>query len=79
MMTQYCCPTCQAKSRFNVLEQSVKPVKVNWQTGDLEEITQLDPFHLPYQGPERRIHCASCGQVDDELRFVKMAEKYRTT
>jgi hypothetical protein len=34
----------------------------------------LDPFHLPYRGPERKVQCAVCGLIDEEQAFIKRAE-----
>lgn len=73
-MPQYACPTCQARSRFHLIQQVHSPIKMNVQTGEMEFLEQLDPFHLPYQGPDYRVQCASCGTIEDEIRFIKMAE-----
>jgi uncharacterized Zn finger protein len=73
-MYKYACPSCKAKSRFNLLKQDVTPVKFDMQTGEAQELDQLDAFHLPYRGPEMRVQCASCGLVEDEERFLKTAE-----
>ncbi|MDQ0338862.1 hypothetical protein J2S00_001648 [Caldalkalibacillus uzonensis] len=72
-MPFYRCPSCQARSRFNVIEQVVTPIKVDLETGQAHELNELDPFHLPYQGPDKRIQCASCGLIEDELQFIKRA------
>jgi hypothetical protein len=76
-MPFYCCPTCQARSRFNIIQQVATPVKINFQTGESQVMEQLDPFHMPYRGPEVRVQCGSCGTVEDEIRFTKMAENLR--
>jgi hypothetical protein len=73
-MALYRCPSCFARSRFNLIEQVVTPVKIDLNSGEIIPLQQLDPFHLPYKGPERRIQCASCGLTEDEIRFIKMAE-----
>jgi hypothetical protein len=75
-MPRYSCPSCQARSRFNVIEQVAKPVKIDFQTGEVDmlDTISLGPLHLPYRGPENRVQCASCGLVEDEIRFIKMAE-----
>jgi len=75
MILTYCCPSCEARSRFNIIEQQATPVKFNVQTGEMNVVEQLDPFHLPYQGPKIKVQCANCGLIEDELRFKKMAEK----
>ncbi|GAA0348865.1 DNA alkylation repair protein [Bacillus horti] len=76
-MTLYCCPSCQSKSRFNVINQVVTPIKVSWPTGETEVLEQLEPYHVQYQGPENRIQCGSCGLIEDELRFEKMAQRMK--
>jgi hypothetical protein len=73
-MTRYCCPSCQARSRFNVIEQVATSVKIDFQTGQVETLETLGPFHMPYRGPENRVQCATCGLVEDEIRFIKTAE-----
>lgn len=78
-MPYYACPSCQARSRFNRIEQVVTPIKLNVQTGEIEELEQIDPFHLPYNGPDVRLQCATCGLVEDEVRFIKMAETLRNS
>ena len=81
MANAYLCPSCKTnRSRFNILEQVAKPVKMDPRTGDItEEYTNdnLDPFHNPYRGPERRVQCAACGLVEDERMFIKHAEHNR--
>lgn len=74
VMIHYRCPACAARSRFNLIEQHAKPIKIDVNTGKLTLLEQLDPFHLPYNGPERRVQCATCGLIEDEIRFIKMAE-----
>jgi rubredoxin len=78
MSTPYLCPNCKTnRSRFNIIEQHVKSVKLNPQTGDLvEEIDQasLDPFHVAYQGPQYKVQCGVCGLIEDELSFIKRAQ-----
>jgi hypothetical protein len=73
-MPFYSCPSCQARSRFNVIEQVAKPVKLDVQTGDAKELNEPEPFHIQYKGPDIRIQCASCGTIEEEIRFIKMAE-----
>lgn len=78
-MPYYQCPTCKAKSRFNIIEQVATPVKVNLNNGELEKVDMLGPFHLAYNGPEKKIQCATCGLIEDEIRFTKMAESTMRT
>lgn len=79
MNTPYCCPNCKTnRSRFNIIKQDVQSVKMDPRTGDLlEEYAreQLSPFHLAYNGPEKRVQCASCGLIEDEKTFIKFGEK----
>ncbi|WP_249414003.1 DNA alkylation repair protein [Alteribacter keqinensis] len=70
----YMCPSCRAKTRFNVIDQVVTSVMWNNDDGVYEEVERQEPFHLTYQGPDKRVQCGSCGLVEDELRFIKMAE-----
>lgn len=43
----------------------------------VQQYTQndLDPFHLPYRGPEVKVQCATCGLVEDERTFIKFGEQ----
>ena len=70
----YRCPTCKAKSRFNIIDQVVTAVKIDVNTGNYAPIEKLEPYHLRYSGPQKRVQCASCGLIEDETRFIKAAE-----
>jgi hypothetical protein len=53
-------------------------VKKDPKTGAIiQEYTasELEPFHLPYNGPEYKIQCATCGLIDDERMFIKFGEQ----
>ncbi|XQY90290.1 DNA alkylation repair protein [Metabacillus sp. HB246100] len=78
MTAPYLCPNCKTnRTRFNIIDQNVKSVKLNPQTGEvIQEINQasLDPFHIPYNGPHLRVQCGTCGLIEDERTFVKRAK-----
>ncbi|WP_240376711.1 DNA alkylation repair protein [Bacillus piscicola] len=80
MSTRYCCPNCKTnRSRFNIIEQTAHAVKLDPQTGEVmerfENSEDPGPLHTLYQGPERRIQCAVCGLIENELMFIKFADK----
>lgn len=79
MSTPYRCPNCKTnRTRFNMITQVPQAVKLNPQSGDVVEqysSDQLEPFHLPYKGPELKIQCAACGLVEDEKTFAKFGER----
>ena len=81
MSKPYRCPNCKTnRTRFNMISQVPQPVKLNPQSGEIVEQysnDQLEPFHLPYKGPELKIQCAACGLVEDEKTFAKFGESYR--
>ncbi len=72
------CPSCKTnRTRFNILEQQVKPVKINPQTGQVEEEytnETMNAFHMVYQGPTYRVQCAVCGLVENPEQFIKPAQ-----
>lgn len=78
MTAPYLCPNCKTnRSRFNIIEQKAKPVKMDPRTGDLlEEYSNemLNPFHVPYKGPTIKVQCGVCGLIEDERSFIKRAE-----
>ena len=80
MSFPYRCPSCRTnKSRFNLIRQVPKAVKLNPSTGEIvaEFASQdLDPFHAPYTGPEFKVQCAVCGLIEDERMFIKFGEQH---
>lgn len=74
-MTAYRCPTCKARSRFNIVDQVVTPIKLDTSTGEYIQIENLEPYHMRYSGPEKRVQCASCGLIEDEYQFIKAAQR----
>lgn len=79
MSTPYRCPNCKTnRSRFNLIQQIPQSVKMDPHSGEIvQQYTQndLDPFHLPYKGPEVKVQCATCGLVEDERTFIKFGEQ----
>jgi hypothetical protein len=77
--TPYRCPNCKTnRSRFNIINQVSRSVKMDPQTGEvMQEFSNenLDPFHIPYNGPEYKVQCGTCGLVEDERMFIKFGEQ----
>ncbi|CDQ18598.1 hypothetical protein SAMN05192559_101790 [Halobacillus karajensis] len=77
-MQPYLCPNCKTnRSRFNLLQQEAKAVKMNPRTGERDQeynSENMDPFHMSYQGPEMKVQCGACGLVEDEKSFIAYAE-----
>ncbi|RXT13623.1 DNA alkylation repair protein [Ammoniphilus sp. CFH 90114] len=81
MSHPYLCPNCKTnRSRFNIIQQVSKSIKMDAQTGNVMEVYQEDipPFHLPYGGPAYRVQCAACSIIEDEEQFIKAAKNYTT-
>ncbi|UOY93043.1 DNA alkylation repair protein [Ectobacillus sp. JY-23] len=74
------CPACKTnRTRFNLIAQQVKQVKLNPQSGSVEQEFAEDagPFHMSYQGPDYRVQCAVCGLNENMDMFVKMAQVHK--
>ncbi|GGE39210.1 hypothetical protein GCM10011391_17490 [Pullulanibacillus camelliae] len=78
MASPYLCPSCKTnKTRFNIIEQKPKSVKLDPQSGEIMEefaADQAGPLHLPYRGPDKKIQCGVCGLIENEEAFVKRAQ-----
>jgi hypothetical protein len=79
MSTPYRCPNCKTnRSRFNLIQQVPQSVKMDPQSGEVVQeysSNELEPFHLPYKGPEYKVQCAACGLIEDERTFIKFGER----
>ncbi|WP_027410441.1 hypothetical protein [Anoxybacteroides tepidamans] len=75
------CPNCKTnRTRFNLIEQRARAVKLHPQTGEIEHEYSndtLDPFHLPYRGPDYRVQCAACGLIEQPEMFIKHAQHFQ--
>ncbi len=80
MSSPYLCPNCKTnRTRFNIIEQVAKSVKVDPQSGEIvqEYDGNLDPFHIPYRGPNYKVQCGACGLIEEERTFIKRAENHQ--
>lgn len=78
MMTEpYHCPNCKTnKTRFNLIEQHPKIVKMDASTGQIiseHTAETIEPFHMQYKGPPYKVQCGVCGLLEDESMFTKYA------
>ena len=78
MPEPYLCPNCKTnRTRFNLIEQVAKSVKVDPQSGEIvEELTSdtIAPYHIVYRGPTYKVQCGACGLIEDEQTYIKRAE-----
>ncbi len=53
---------------------------MNPTTGEVDagySMENMDPFHMAYKGPEKKVQCGACGLIEDERSFVAFAEHNR--
>lgn len=77
--TPYRCPNCKTnRTRFNIIQQVPEAVKLDPETGEIVQTfdnNYLDPFHIPYRGPNYKVQCGACGLIEDEQMFRKFGEQ----
>lgn len=83
MSDPLCCPNCKTnRSRFNLIDQQATPVKLDPETGQVDEYySEYDvaAFHITYNGPAKKVQCASCGLIEDEQIFISYAAHANTS
>jgi rubredoxin len=81
MPVPYLCPACGTnRSRFNLIEQVVQPVKKDAKTGEIiENVAPNDPLQYPYRAEKYRVQCGVCGVIEPEERFIQRAIHNRLT
>jgi len=81
MNKPYHCPNCKTnKTRFNIIEQKSKIVKLDSQTGEIlseHTLETIEPFHMVYRGPDYKVQCGVCGLIEEEKMFVNYAQLYK--
>ncbi|MBD1371925.1 DNA alkylation repair protein [Hazenella sp. IB182357] len=77
MSDPYLCPACGTnRSRFNLIQQVVQPVKKDAQTGDVvSEVSLSDPLQFKYKGDPYRVQCGICGVIESEEQFIRQAQR----
>ncbi len=80
MTMPYLCPKCTSnRTRFNIIDQHARPVKMDSVTGliveDYPDNVISDPFHMKYTGARYKVQCGMCGLLEDEVMFIKAAKR----